>query len=311
VLGGRGRPVRCPAVDPLDFFGLEPTDEPGRWLLPVELRLCSGLGALFGGAALGAAVAVLEAVTDRPATWASCQFLGFARPPATVAIEVEVLAAGRRTSQARATGRTLEGAPVFAVQAALGGREARTDRWWGEPPVVPPAERCPPRVLRERQAGTIGDVHMELRPASGPLVSDQDPPLVLDAADAATRPAMRTGRTALWARCADLGPSSALLGLLGDVVLLGVSEALGRRVGGTSLDNTVRFARLPPATGWVLLDVAVSSVAAGFVHGRVHLWSEDGTFLGTASQTGTLHRGAPPGFDAERDGLRREGDHTR
>jgi acyl-CoA thioesterase II len=302
VLGGGAWPLRSPAVDPLAFFGLEPTDEPHRWLLPVELRVCSGLGALFGGAALGAAVSVLEAVTDRPATWASCQFLGFARPPATVAIDVEVLAAGRRTTQARATGRTLDGAPVFAVQAALGGRDAATDRWWGEPPVVPAPDACEPRALRERQTGTIGDVHFEVRPALGPLVSDHDPPL--DEAIAARRPAARTGRTALWLRCADLAPSNPLLGLVGDVVPVGVGEALGRRVGGTSLDNTVRFARLPPDTGWLLADVAVRSVAHGFAHGRVDLWAADGTFLATASQTATLHRGAPPGFDAERDGLR-------
>jgi acyl-CoA thioesterase len=102
----------------------------------------------------------------------------------------------------------------------------------------------------------------------------------------------------------DLDPSSALIGLLGDFVPLGVNEALGRRVGATSLDNTVRFARLPPAGDWVLLDVAVTSVAAGFAHGAIRLWSRDGAFLGTASQTATLHRGAPPGFDPARDALR-------
>src|SRR5688572_10194788 len=181
-----GRPLRPPtiaAVEPLAFFGVAPVAGPRdggprggvpRWELPVELRLCSGLGALFGGAALGAAVAVLEAVTDRPATWASCQFLGFARPPATVVVEVEVLAAGRRTTQARATGRTLEGAPVFAVQAALGGRDASTDRWWGGPPDVPPPEACAPRALRERQTGTIGDVLLDVRSTAGPLVTDRD-----------------------------------------------------------------------------------------------------------------------------------------
>jgi hypothetical protein len=57
------------------------------------------------------------------------------------------------------------------------------------------------------------------------------------------------------------------------------------RAGGNSLDNTLRVAHRVPATDWVLADVRVSAVADGFGHGLVHLWSEDGTLLGTASQS--------------------------
>jgi acyl-CoA thioesterase len=35
----------------------------------------------------------------------------------------------------------------------------------------------------------------------------------------------------------------------------------------------------------VLLDIRVHAVANGYGHGLVHLWAEDGTLLGTASQT--------------------------
>jgi acyl-CoA thioesterase len=35
----------------------------------------------------------------------------------------------------------------------------------------------------------------------------------------------------------------------------------------------------------VLADVRVHAVADGFGHGLVHLWAEDGTLLGTASQS--------------------------
>jgi acyl-CoA thioesterase len=56
------------------------------------------------------------------------------------------------------------------------------------------------------------------------------------------------------------------------------------RAGGNSLDNTLRVARLVP-TEWVLLDIRIHAVANGFGHGLVHLWAEDGTLLGTASQS--------------------------
>jgi acyl-CoA thioesterase len=35
----------------------------------------------------------------------------------------------------------------------------------------------------------------------------------------------------------------------------------------------------------VHLDIRVQAVADGHGHGLVHLWAEDGTLLGTASQT--------------------------
>ena len=58
-------------MDGLRFFGLRPTEDPSRWQLPVVPRLCSGMGALFGGAGLGASVEALERVTGRPLVWAT------------------------------------------------------------------------------------------------------------------------------------------------------------------------------------------------------------------------------------------------
>ena len=37
--------------------------------------------------------------------------------------------------------------------------------------------------------------------------------------------------------------------------------------------------------GRLLLDVRIHAVAHGFGHGLVHMWAEDGTLLGTASQS--------------------------
>lgn len=67
----------------------------------------------------------------------------------------------------------------------------------------------------------------------------------------------------------------------------GLGQALGRRAGGNSLDNTLRIIDLVP-TEWVLLDVRVHAIANGFGHGLVHLWSEGGSLLATASQSTIL-----------------------
>ena len=81
----------------------------------------------------------------------------------------------------------------------------------------------------------------------------------------------------------------------------GIGQALGLMGGGNSLDNTLRVYRLAP-TEWVLLDIRIHAVAHGFGHGVVHLWSQDGNLLATASQS-TIVRLIPPEMMA---GLRLE-----
>ena len=94
-----------------------------------------------------------------------------------------------------------------------------------------------------------------------------------------------SGNASLWVRVPELtDASAAALAIIGDFVPFGIGQALGQRAGGNSLDNTLRVARRVP-TDWVLADVRVHAVADGFGHGLVHLWAEDGTLLGTASQS--------------------------
>ena len=73
------------------------------------------------------------------------------------------------------------------------------------------------------------------------------------------------------------------------LVPFGISQALGERAGGNSLDNTIRVARRVP-TEWLLLDVRIHAVAHGFGHGLVHMWAEDGSLLATASQSAIVRR---------------------
>ena len=95
------------------------------------------------------------------------------------------------------------------------------------------------------------------------------------------------GRSALWIRLPDVPCTASALAVVADFVPFGISQALGRRAGGNSLDNTLRMVRPSDrhATDWVLADVRVQAVADGFGHGVVHLWAEDGTLLATASQS--------------------------
>ena len=71
---------------------------------------------------------------------------------------------------------------------------------------------------------------------------------------------------------------------MADFLPSGVGNALGTAAGGNSLDNTIRFAKAAP-TQWVLADLRIHAASQGFVHGRVHLFAQDGTLLATASQS--------------------------
>jgi acyl-CoA thioesterase len=257
-------------VDAREFLGLQPTHNPHRWLLPVVPGLSTGGGFLFGGAGLGAAIAALEGTTNRPVVWATAQYLSYARAPSILDVDVTIAAAGHRVTQARAVGHVAD-TEILTVNAALGRRPLEARGQWAQRPDVPPPMECPPRHYRHMDLESIAS-RLDLRLADG---RDFD---VLDGSEPGT------GRCALWAHMPGIDMSAAALAILGDYVPFGVGQALGARAGGNSLDNTLRVARLVP-TQWVLLDIRVHAVHDGFGHGLVHLWAEDGTLLGTASQS--------------------------
>jgi acyl-CoA thioesterase len=257
-------------VDALTFFGIEPTDNPSSWRMPVVPSLISGTGALFGGCGLGAAIEVLEQVTGRPCIWATAQFLSFARPPAILELDVVEAVRGNKISQARVTAHVGD-REILTVIGALGRRPGTLSGQWSTRPDVPPPADCPPRPMMSRHQGTIMD-RFESK------LADARPYWELTGVPG-------SGNAALWVRLPELvGNSAASLAIIGDFVPFGIGQALGVRAGGNSLDNTLRVAHRVP-TEWVLADVRVHAIADGFGHGLVHLWAEDGTLLGTASQS--------------------------
>lgn len=259
-------------MDARTFLGLESTHDPYRWTLPVTPGICTPGGFLFGGCALGAAIAALEGTTGRPLVWATAQYLSFARPPEVVDLDVVVPVSGHRITQARVVGHVAD-REVFTVNAALGNRPATYDGVWAVMPEVPDPLDCDQRELRITTGGDTLHDRLELRLALGRKPSELP------------GPGMPAGRSALWAKLPEvLDMSSASLAILGDYVPFGIGQAIGQRAGGNSLDNTLRIGRMAP-TDWVLMDVRIHQVVNGFGYGDVHLWSEEGALLGTASQS--------------------------
>ena len=267
-------------MDARTWLGLAPTHNPMRWVLPVTPAISTPAPFLFGGCALGAAIAALEETSGRPVVWATAQYLSYATPPSVLDVDVTLAAVGRSITQGRVVGHVGD-SEILTVNAALGQRDLAVESTWVQRPEAPPPEDCPVRVPRVPGVPSIQDrIDTRLAAARG-----------WDEIDGNPAPG---GRSLLWARMPDLLElsSGAALAILGDYVPFGIGQALGRIGGGNSLDNTLRVYRLVP-TEWVLLDIRIHAVAHGFGHGIVHLWAEDGTLLATASQS-TIVRMMPP-----------------
>jgi acyl-CoA thioesterase II len=257
-------------VDARHFLGLEPTTDPLRWRLPVTAAVSTPGYFLYGGCGLAAGIVAMEAAAKRPTIWATAQYLTYAPTGSTIDWEVVLAAVGRGITQARAIGR-LGDQEVLTVNAALGLRSLEVSGTWVEPPVVDPPEACPPQEFPAVFSDTVL-ARVEHRVARGRLFSELD-----------GKPG--PSGSAFWARLpGHLDPSAATLAVIGDYVSGGVSQPLGVRTMGRSLDNTLRVVNLVPTT-WVLCDIHMHALANGFGHGLAHLWAEDGTLLATASQS--------------------------
>lgn len=259
-------------MDARTFLGIEPVGDDLHWRLPVERRLSTPGQFLFGGCGLGAALVALEAASGRPTVWATAQYLSYAPTGSVVDYEVVLAAVGGHVTQGRAVARSAgEGREILTVNAALGRGELDLRGVWVTAPEVPPPEDSPPRRLPSFFAGSILD-HVDVRVAKGRPFEDL--PREPGEPD-----------SALWARVpGHLDSSAAMLAIFGDYVSGAVSQPLGKRTMGRSLDNTLRMVQLEP-TEWVLCDIRIHALADGYAQGLAFLWSEHGTLLATASQS--------------------------
>jgi len=245
------------------FLGLEPTDSPERWRLPISNHICGGTGFLHGGCALAATVAAMEAATERPVAWATAQYLARVRPPDVVDIDVNVLASGRANTQASAT--ICAGDRVIATtMATLGGRDLGLDRTWAQPPEVAPPEACEPRTRPESGIQDSFTGRADIRIAHARLGDPQ---------------------ATYWCRLAD-GVHGTAVGMaaLGDLLPSGLRMAAGMEMRGSSLDNSVRILR-EADTDWILVDTTSDGFGPSIGHGHVRFFSREGQLLGTGGQS--------------------------
>ncbi len=256
-------------MDAQHFLGLERCDE-RTWRLTVTDRLITPGQFLFGGCGLAAGLVALEGASGRPTVWATAHYLSYAPLGAELVVTTDLAVTGGHVTQARAVA-TVDSREILTVNAALGTGTLNAPGPWMTMPDVPDPEQCPPRRMPQGLGASIFE-HVESRVALGRTFDDLDG-------------TPSSPHSAIWARVpGHFDPSAATLAIFGDYVSGGVSQPLGRRTMGRSLDNTIRVVTLEP-TEWVLCDIHMYALAGGFAQGTAFLWSRGGTLLATASQS--------------------------
>jgi acyl-CoA thioesterase II len=264
-------------MDAREWLGVEATHNPMRWVLPIIARISVGSRFLFGGAALGAAIAALEGTTERPVVWATAQYLSFAPVGSVMDLDVHVSVASRYTTQARVIGHVGE-KEIVTVNAALGRRELDVTREWPTFPAVRPPAECEPRDrhYEEESLGQYMDQLLATAPErrGGPTGHGE-------------------GRVCMWAKPPDaFEPSATTLAVLGDWVPMGIGMASNRMLSSNSLDNTIRVLDVHP-TDWYLLEIEAAGIRHGFGHGQIRIWGDDGRLQAIASQSVVVRERRP------------------
>lgn len=267
-------------MDAREWLGLEPTHNPMRWILPITPKISVGSRFLFGGAALGSAIAALEGTTDRPVVWATAQYLSFGPVGSVMDLDVHVSVSSRFTSQARVIGHVGDN-EVVAVIAALGRRELDVEREFPLMPTVLPPQQCAPRD-RHYAEESLGQ-YMDQLLAKAPPDQHHGGPT-----------GHGEGRVCMWARPPEaFEPSATTLAVLGDWVPMGIGMASGEALNSNSLDNTLRVLDVHP-TEWYLLEIEAAGIRHGFGHGQIRIWGDDGRLQAIASQSVVVrHRKDP------------------
>lgn len=252
-----------------NFLGMSRGSE-NAWMFKVTERLSTPGQFLFGGCGLAAGLVALEGASGRPTVWASAHYLSYAPTGANVTVTTDLVVVGGHVTQARATARVRD-REILTVNAALGTGELSAPTPWTVMPKVADPEDCPPRHFPPGLGSSIFQ-HVETRIALGRTFDELDG-------------SPGSPVSALWSRVpGHFEPSAATLAIFGDFVSGGVSDPLGHRAMGRSLDNTIRVATLEP-TEWVLCEIHMHALSGGFAQGTGFLWSRSGTLLATASQS--------------------------
>jgi acyl-CoA thioesterase II len=265
-------PASYPRQADLDLIPFKFGSTPDRGCFELTPGLARHDGALYGGTGAAASVLAMEAATQRDALWVVTQYVAQAHVGELIDVDADTLAMGKRIAQVRVTASVGDRTIFCALGATAHPRPGGlTGQYPPMPRVSPPDDSGPmpfgPGSSEGREMASSR--RLEFRPAT---YLREPPP----------------GSLALWARLQGIEElTRAGVAYLADMVPPAIARAAGKLGGGFSLDNSLRFADVPP-TDWLLLDLRGELAANGYGHGSFTAWTSDGALVATGSQTANM-----------------------
>jgi acyl-CoA thioesterase len=226
-------------------------------------------GAMYGGTGIAAAVMAMEAASQRPAVWATIQFVTSPHSGSVIECSIDTLAQGGRISQLQVTGR-VGGEVAFVALGSTGlPREHGLTGQFHSMPNAPAPEDTPPRMHFSRSPDFEAHEHSYISRVDMRMIEGE-------------------GNVLMWGRL--LGErilTPAGVAFLADMVPVAVTRAAGKLGAGFSLDNAVRFGPEPDGE-WVLLELIGDVANHGYGHGSFRAFTPRGVLVATGGQTANM-----------------------
>jgi acyl-CoA thioesterase len=284
-----------PLHSDIDLVGLEFGPDPRRGRFELVPALVRPDGALYGGTAIAASIVAMEVATGRPALWLTTQFVATAAVGDVIECTTDVLAMGRRIAQVQVSGRLGDRVVFMSLGSTAAPRDGAMEGQYQEMPAVGPPEDSESTLFGpSRSADSPGfTAQVEYRQAE--VLGHEEP----------------AGSLAMWARLTGGRVATrAGIAFLADMVPAAIFRAAGLQggetgpAGATSLDNSLRFGRIPPDQEWILLEMQGHMAAGGSAHGSVFVWTPEGALVAVGGQSarmvhagGLAGVGRPPMFE--------------
>jgi acyl-CoA thioesterase len=257
----------------LDTIGFEfdPDNRIGRFeLVP---RIARHDGGLYGGTAIAASVVAMEAATQRGVLWLTTQFVATSRMGDVIECTTDVLAAGRNVTQVQTLGRSGDKVLFVSIGSTATPRDGGLEGQFESMPAVTPPEDTGPMAFGFGRSDDFRGFteQIEYRMA-GPRAAEDGPTPLL-----------------LWSRLIGERPLTAAgIAFMADMIPGAIARTAGKVGGGASLDNSLRFGRVPEGEQWILLELRGQLAVGSHAHGSVRVWTRDGALLAVGSQSANM-----------------------
>jgi len=262
-----------PRPSDTDLLGLEFDAELRRAHFALVPGVARHDGALYGGTAIAVSVVAMEAATGRGSLWVTTQYVATAGLTDIIECTTHVLAKGRNVAQAQVTGRHGDRVLFVSVGSTATPRPGGMEGQFLDSPDVSRPEDADPLVLGPARSDGFRGFTSQVEYRLAEVRAATDPPPQL----------------AMWARIrGGGGVTPASIAFVADMVPGAIARAVGLVGGGKSLDNSLRFGRIPEGEEWVLLELRAQMAVGSHAHGSVKVWSRRGELLAVGGQSANM-----------------------